>query len=442
MNVSFVLYSLLKLFSCFTLSLINKMSVFIVTAVNPVLELPHKLEGADLAVMPYFDFLQPTERLTSQASGIGSQEMTERNSEDLSDNQMQTSPPVVAIANSQSSSQTSSEPLAAQEAVEEASGDAIEDQMEEEDTLSDHIPIADPAKLALFQLSTFQQDSEKAHPDVTIQIKDNGVHIAGTDRQTFEQIKHTILDYFGKMAETHFTLEPEKAQFLERKDVKKRLLQIMGQTESPAMYTVSDCNVAVTSLSQNSANQACNFLKSQLCHFSIPLDREYEGMLNCREWSEFVQALGFSSVKVSEQGRNADVLTLKGMESEKQTAILQFLATPIERETVISMEPGVLKYIQTHCHQLLADMDEVSIFPLEAEEVCGLKVRVGADMFDCSGVNVIGFCFSRFRCSLNTVFEIAGLLRLFHLLSFFVNVPDRSMALQFLVKWLRRCCRV
>ncbi|XP_045915122.1 protein mono-ADP-ribosyltransferase PARP10 [Micropterus dolomieu] len=344
-------------------------------SVNPVLELPHKLEGADLAVMPYFDFLQPTERLTSQASGIGSQEMTERNSEDLSDIQMQTSPPVVAIANSQSSSQTSSEPLAAHEAVEEASGDAIEDQMEEEDTLSDHIPIADPAKLALFQLSTFQQDSEKAHPDVTIQIKDNGVHIAGTDRQTFEQIKHTILDYFGKMAETHFTLEPEKAQFLERKDVKKRLLQIMGQTESPAMYTVSDCNVAVTSLSQNSANQACNFLKSQLCHFSIPLDTEYEGMLNCREWSEFVQALGFSSVKVSEQGRNTDVLTLKGMESEKQTAILQFLATPIERETVISMEPGVLKYIQTHCHQLLADMDQVSIFPLEAEEVCGLKIH-------------------------------------------------------------------
>ncbi|XP_044027422.1 protein mono-ADP-ribosyltransferase PARP10 isoform X2 [Siniperca chuatsi] len=344
-------------------------------SVGHVLDHPHKLDGADLAVMPYFDFLQPTERLTSQDSGIGSQNMTERNSEDPSDFQMHTSPPMVVDANSQSSSQTSSEPLAAI-AVEEAAEEVMEVRTEDEDTtLSSHIAIADPEKLALFQLSTFQQDTEKAHPNFTIQVKDNGVHIAGNDRQKFEQIKHTILDFFGKMAETHFSLEPEKAQFLARKDVKKQLLQTMNQTGPPAMYTVSDCNVVVTSLSQNSANQACSFLKSQLCHFSIPLNTEYEGMLYCREWSEFLQGLGFSSAKLSEQGGNVDVLTLKGMESEKQTAILQFLTTPIERETVISMEPGMLKYIQIHCHQLLADMDQVSIFPLEAEDVCGLKIH-------------------------------------------------------------------
>ncbi|TKS88974.1 Poly [ADP-ribose] polymerase 10 [Collichthys lucidus] len=63
------------------------------------------------------------------------------------------------------------------------------------------------------------------------------------------------------------------------------------------------------------------------------------------------------------------------MESEKQAAILEFLSTPIERETVISMVPDMLKYIQIHCHQLLADMDQVSIFPLEAEDVCGLKIH-------------------------------------------------------------------
>uniref|UniRef100_A0A3B4WJ74 Poly [ADP-ribose] polymerase n=1 Tax=Seriola lalandi dorsalis TaxID=1841481 RepID=A0A3B4WJ74_SERLL len=177
------------------------------------------------------------------------------------------------------------------------------------------------------------------------------------------------------MSETHFTLEPEKAQFLARKDVKERLQQTMNQTGSPSMYSVSDSKVAVTSLSQNSAQQACSFLKSQLSHFSVPLDAQYEGMLYCREWSEFLRALGFCSVKVSERGGNIDVLTLKGMESEKQTAILQFLTTPIERETVISMEPGMLKYIQIHCHQLLADMDQVSIFPLEAEDVCGLKIH-------------------------------------------------------------------
>ncbi|XP_034748124.1 protein mono-ADP-ribosyltransferase PARP10 [Etheostoma cragini] len=341
-------------------------------SVDPVLGHPHKLDGADLVVTPYLDCLQPPERLTSQDSGIGSQDNTERNLEDI---EMQTSPPVAVQANSRSSSSMALKPLAAEVAVEEEEEEEVMDQTEDDGTLLSHIAIADPVKLALFQLSPFWKDIEKAHPNFTIQIKDNGVHIAGTYRQEVEQIKHAILDCFGKMAETHFTLEPEKAQFLAREDVKKRLLQIMDQTGSPAMYTVSDCNVKVTSLSQDSINQANSFLKSQLSHFSIQVDTEYECMLYCREWSEFLQALSFCSVKVSEEGGKIDVFTLEGMENEKQAAIMEFLTTPIERETVISMEPGMLKYIQIHCHQLLADMAQVSIYPLEAGDVCGLKIH-------------------------------------------------------------------
>ncbi|KAJ0054779.1 hypothetical protein NL108_002924, partial [Boleophthalmus pectinirostris] len=104
----------------------------------------------------------------------------------------------------------------------------------------------------------------------------------------------------------------------------------------------------------------------------VKLDPQYESMLYCREWQEFCQALG--CVKVSERGGNLDVLTLKGMEQEKQAAILTFLTTPIERETFIQMEPGRLKYIQIHSHQLLADMTEVSIFPVETEDISGLKI--------------------------------------------------------------------
>lgn len=330
-----------------------------------VLYRPHKLEGSDLVVTPYFDFLQPTLSLTRQDSEVGSQDMSERNSKDLSD--MQTTPLTVVDADSQSSSQTA---LAAHEAAEEV----MEDPVENEDVDSGHIAMADHVKLALLQCSNFLQETEKAHPNIEILIKHNGVHITGHDRQTFKQIKQSIEEYVGKMAKTHFTLEPEKAEFLTRKDVKERLQQTMKQTGTPALYTVSDSSINVTALSQSSANQACSFLKSQVGHISIPVDTQYECMFYCKEWSEFLQALEFSSVKVSERGGNIDVLTLKGMESEKQTAILNFLTTPIERETVITMEPAMLKYIQTHCHQLLADMDQVSILPLEADDVCGLKV--------------------------------------------------------------------
>ncbi|XP_053190615.1 uncharacterized protein parp10 [Scomber japonicus] len=345
-------------------------------SVDLVLDQPHKLDDAELVVKPYFDFLQPAETEPLSNSETRSKDMTERNSDDMSDIQMQTSSPSVASANNHSDfSQTTSEPIAAAaEAVEEVTEEAMEDQTEDTDIqiLSSHIAITDPAKLYMFQHGTPLQDIKKTHPNFAIQIRDDGVHIAGHDRQISEQIKHTILDFFTTLAEVQFTLEPEKAQLLSRKDVKDRLLQTINQ-DGLSVYTVSDCNVVVTSISQDLANQACSFLKSQPSRFSIPVDMENECTLYCREWTEFHQALGFSSV--SEKEGSIDVLTLKGMESEKQTAIVAFLSTPIERETVISMMPPILKYIQIHCHQLLADMSQVSIFPLEAGDICGLKIH-------------------------------------------------------------------
>ncbi|XP_069032476.1 protein mono-ADP-ribosyltransferase PARP10 [Embiotoca jacksoni] len=338
-------------------------------SVDLVLDQPHKLDGANLVVKPYFDFLEPTESSTTQDSEIKSQDM--RDSEDVNDIQMSTSPSVVDNSSTPRSSLTASEPPAADEVTEEV----MDDEPEEPQTLLSHIAVTDPVKQALFQSSTFQQDVKRVHPDFTIQMKYDGVHITGPDGTEVEQLKRTISGFFDNMAETHFTLEPEKAQFLARKDVKERLLQALNQSGSSAVYTVSDSTVTVTSLSPHSTTEACSFLTSQVSHFSIPVDFELEAILYCREWSDFLQALGFSSAKVSEQGGNIDVVTLKGMEDEKQAAILTFLTSPIEREMVISMEAGVLKYIQNHYHQLLADMDQVSIFPLEAEDVCGLKIH-------------------------------------------------------------------
>lgn len=296
---------------------------------------------------------------------------------------MQTGPPAVVAADSESSSPLASKPLAAHEAAEREAAEVV--MADEKELLSSHIPIADPAKLALFQVSSFLRDTVNAHPNLTIQVKDDGVHIAGSDRETLAQIQHAASGCLGQMAETRVTLESEQARLLARRDVREHLLRALAQTGSAAAYAVSDCDVAVAAPSRDSAEQACRFLESQLCHLSIPVDTQHECMLYCREWSEFLEALGFSAVKVSERGGSVELFTLKGMEGERQTAITSFLATPIERETVISMEPGVLKYIQMHCHQLLAEMNQVSIFPLEAEDVCGLKVSHAAVIWALQG---------------------------------------------------------
>ncbi|XP_040044867.2 protein mono-ADP-ribosyltransferase PARP10 isoform X1 [Gasterosteus aculeatus] len=347
-----------------------KVSFLNYESVGVILDLSHRLDGADLVVGPYFDFLLPTEKLTSRDSAAGSQDATERDSEEVP---MQTAPPAVVAADSESSSPLASKPLAAHEAAEREAAEVV--MADEKELLSSHIPIADPAKLALFQVSSFLRDTVNAHPNLTIQVKDDGVHIAGSDRETLAQIQHAASGCLGQMAETRVTLESEQARLLARRDVREHLLRALAQTGSAAAYAVSDCDVAVAAPSRDSAEQACRFLESQLCHLSIPVDTQHECMLYCREWSEFLEALGFSAVKVSERGGSVELFTLKGMEGERQTAITSFLATPIERETVISMEPGVLKYIQMHCHQLLAEMNQVSIFPLEAEDVCGLKIH-------------------------------------------------------------------
>lgn len=304
---------------------------------------------------PYFDFLQPP--LPSE---------------------MQADPPKDT---DRSSRMASGMPV---ELPQEAAQDAM---------LTDFIPIADPVKLELFQLGNFQEEVKRTHPDVTIRLKHNGVHMEAADHQVFEQVKDSLLEYFCQMTETHFAVDPDEAEFLHRKDVKERLQQIMK--EMPATYMVLDSHVVVTALSCAAAHRACSVVKSQVAHVSIPMDSQYNCIFVSNEWSQFLQALPLSSVKVSRE--DIDVLTLKGMESEKQMLVTEFLTSQLESEAVVCMEPEVLKYIQAHCHRLLVDMDQVSVIPLESLDVSGFKVggasgsRRGAKLLcalKCSGLNL------------------------------------------------------
>lgn len=313
-------------------------------AVDLVLAQPHKLKGADLEVSPYFDFLQPTppsDALADSAEEAGGNEPSSHMALEI---------PV----------ETSREAAAAHGA---------EDLMEEV-TLTDFISIADQVKLQLFQLGNFQREIKKTHPGVTIQVGDNGVHIEAADQQVFERVKDSLLQHLCQMAEVDFIMEPEEAQFLDRTEVKERLQRSMSQT--PAAYVVSGSNVVVTALSSRSAHQACGFVKSQLAHVSVPMDSQYKCVFPSYEWFQFLQMLSLASVRVSVE--DLDVLTLKGMESEMQTVVTEFLASQLESEVVVCMEPHALKYIQAHCHRLLVDMDQVSVIPLESVDVSGFKV--------------------------------------------------------------------
>ena len=166
----------------------------------------------------------------------------------------------------------------------------------------------------------------------------------------------------------------EEAGFLDRQDVREALQQTFAQLGITAVYAVSDKAVTVTSLSRYLASQACVSLRAQLCTFCIPVDRDYECMLYSQEWLAFLQTLGSCSARVSEDGANITVVTLRGLECEKRAKVTEFLLTPIEQERFIPMEPGMLKYVQMYFHQLIADLKQVVIVPVEGTEICGLRV--------------------------------------------------------------------
>ncbi|KAM6958838.1 protein mono-ADP-ribosyltransferase PARP10 [Aplochiton taeniatus] len=346
----------------------------------------HKLDGltdAEMTMKPYFVFLQPTESPSSsqfavEASSDTSADRSRKSPSSLTGTQIDL--PTGNRDVYQASHESTLEPLLSQAAQREESEIVMKDLTEDipVETFSSHISVQDPVKLAVLEISTLTEDIRQAHPGFKVQIRDNDVQVEGPDKLTVEQVKNTVLEFLGSIAQAHLTSELRTAQFLANKEVKQRLLQNLKAEGLPSLYTVTDSVVVVTSLSLTLANRACSFMKSQMSDFSISVDREYECMLYSQEWSEFLQSLRCCSATVSESSGKIDIMTLKGMEDEKQSKIVEFLSTPIEKESVISMEPGMLKYIQIHCHQLLAEMDQVTIFPLDAANACGLRIHGNA----------------------------------------------------------------
>lgn len=347
-----------------------KVSLYLPPAVGLVLSQPHRMQQSDLVVMPYFDFVQPAPRLTPRDSGVTSQVAAESNFSFQGDT---AAVPLAVFEELMMTEEEEEADLYEVEYVDPAE-DMEVNKDETKEVLPEHHSIDDMVKLNLLKLSNFQEDMEKNNPNVKVQIGPSGVHVVGADRQTMEWVKRRLSDCLGNMAEAKFSLEPEKAEFLSREDVKERLQRVMRESGWPASYVVSDSSVTVMSLSQDSARQACGFLKTQPRHFSMQVDPQHTGLSCCREWTDFLQALGLVAVTSWRSEGTLDLLTLDGLEVEKTTAVREFLAAPIERETFLPMELGKLKYLQIHCHQLLADMDQVSIYPLESDKVCGLKV--------------------------------------------------------------------
>ncbi|XP_030645234.1 protein mono-ADP-ribosyltransferase PARP10 [Chanos chanos] len=361
-------------------------------SVERALQKPHKLDGIELTVKPYLPILQAEGNMSltvmqngnteTEASGSDQQQM------DTSDlmlidrpgaEPMDVSPADInnRVTQTASSRPEPSTAVSAASVAMATAGAGVGEEAMAKPT-SSSVSVPDPVKLDLLGLSSLPQDLQKAHPKCVITKTQDGVHIAGPDPLVVEKIRYKVLEFLGGIAQVHFTFESEKAKFLEGKQVKDKLLSTLKNQGIPSAYAVSDCVVVVTSLSVSMVNQACDFIKSQISQFNMPVNRDNEGMLYTREWSDFLQSLAFCSARVTDGGPTITVVTLKGMEEEMKSKITHFLTTPVQKETVLSMEPGMLKYLQLHHQELLAVMDQVIIFPLESGDGLSIQGNVSA----------------------------------------------------------------
>lgn len=331
--------------------------MFSFTAVDCVLQKSHHLEGTDLVVEPYFDFLHDQ----SSASAQDEQgTLTDGNqSQTVSPQSPTGSVPEASIrlghdaATSLTNTTTASapEPSVQKECV-------------------SLVSVLDATKHHLLSFSSLLENLKKDNPKFDISLAKDGVQIKGPDQIEVERLKNEVLKFLTGVVEDHQMYDKLKAEFLGREDVKKRLS--LSLKSVPSTYSVLDCRVSVTSPSRSAVKQARDLIESQISEFTVPIAKECESVLSSTEWSDFLVSLDFCSAKLSDAGGVITAVTLTGMEKDNQEKVVAFLSTPRQRETVLSMEPGMLKFLQLHHQDLLADMGEVILLPLETGD--GLSV--------------------------------------------------------------------
>ncbi|XP_026144255.1 poly [ADP-ribose] polymerase 10-like isoform X2 [Carassius auratus] len=336
-----------------------KVSFKDVKSVECVLQKSHHLEGTDLVVEPYFDFLHALEDQSSVSAQDEQGTLTDRNQPQSPT----VSVPVLSVS-------LGHKAALADNATNLATSASAPEPSVQKECVS-LVSVHDPTKHHLLSLSSLLENLKKDHPKFDVTLGKDGVQIKGPDLIEAERLKTEVLKFLTGVVEDHQMYDKLKAEFLGREDVKKRLS--LSLKSVPSTYSVSDCRVSVTSPSRSAVKQARDLIESQISEFTVPIDKEYENVLSSTDWSDFLVSLDFCSAKLSDAGGVITAVTLTGMEKDNHEKMVAFLSTPRQKEIVLSMEPGMLKFLQLHHQGLMADMGEVILFPLDTGD--GLSIQ-------------------------------------------------------------------
>ncbi|XP_043923651.1 protein mono-ADP-ribosyltransferase PARP10 [Protopterus annectens] len=288
-------------------------------AADRVLKKPHQLEGRDLLVHPYYDFLEPS---TVAVEAVKCEEMDTEGAE---------VPPCT-------------------------------------------VTIHDTVKMKLLQTSSLLKELQESYPQLLIQPSESRIKICGPNLLQNEQAKNKILEFLSNVTQSHIPFDTDTLTFLQRVDVQQYVENVFVQKRLAVSCSVSDYVLTLNALSLDAVREASSLLKGMLCRFSFTISDDQLYILNSSEWKELMSSLKFCATAISQADGQLHVIMLKDFRVENEKRLLDFLQTNTPRESVITMEAGMLCFLQEYYHDVLADLGQVSVLPLEGKDVTGFKI--------------------------------------------------------------------
>ncbi|XP_060752895.1 uncharacterized protein parp10 [Tachysurus vachellii] len=354
-----------------------KVSFKDVQSVDGVLQKSHKLEETDLIVKPYYSFLH----LEEEAPQTSSENGTDRGV----DGQISSVSPLndrhTVLSSSASSLSLSQEAVALKPDLQmtpepvdmsKNTSQVLQPPAEQKPSIC-HVPILDPIKRELITLCNVPERLRTSHPGYKIRVTPNGVEVEGPTLDGVEKLKSELMEFLVGVSQVQVSVSALKADFFQRQDVRDKLTAMLKDQGLSCSYTLNGGVMTLSSTSMHMVNQACEVIKTTVSEFVLNVKPEYEYIICSEEWRTFLLSQDTCSAETSTQGNAISVVTLKDVELEVKENIARFLSTPIQREKVLSMQPAMLTYIQLHHQQLLRDMSEVIIFPLDTGD--GLSIQ-------------------------------------------------------------------
>ncbi|XP_007893224.2 protein mono-ADP-ribosyltransferase PARP10 [Callorhinchus milii] len=245
--------------------------------------------------------------------------------------------------------------------------------------LSSTVNVPDELKMELLRTSRLLRELQEAErSEVSVQVSEGSVRVTSRDSLLIERTKNRILEFLSSVAQATLTVTADEARFLSRSEVRDHLqASLLGQG-APARYSLSGGLLTVAGFSSATAQAIAQLIKKELSHINVPVSDRQLHALSSPDWQKLVSSLRCCQVQVSHSGDRVHLLTLGEFRAEAEKRLEDYFGETGLQESVIVMESGKLRFLQDNYHEVLAGIGQVSIVPLEGNDITGLRISGSA----------------------------------------------------------------